>query len=53
MSADRIAELHEQASEHYLNGNYAGALQAWRDILALDPNNGPALDGAQLAAQFV
>jgi tetratricopeptide (TPR) repeat protein len=53
MSSDRIARLHEQASENYLNGDYAGALQAWRDVLALDPANEAALDGVRMAAQFV
>jgi tetratricopeptide (TPR) repeat protein len=53
MSSDRIAELHEQASEHYLNGDYGGALQAWRDVLALDPKNEQALDGVRMAAQYV
>jgi tetratricopeptide (TPR) repeat protein len=52
MSADRIAQLHEQASEHYLNGNYDGALQAWRDVLALDPGNEQAMDGVRMASQF-
>ena len=53
MSNDRIAELHEQASEHYLNGDYGGALQAWRDVLQLDPANEQARDGVKMAAQFV
>lgn len=53
MSSDRIAQLHEQASEHYLNGDYGGALQAWRDVLRLDPSNEQALDGVRMAAQFV
>jgi len=52
MSADRIAQLHEQASEHYLNANYEGALQAWRDVLALDPENEQAMDGVRMASQF-
>jgi tetratricopeptide (TPR) repeat protein len=52
MSADRIAQLHEQASEQYLNGNYDGALQAWRDVLALDPGNEQAMDGVRMASQF-
>jgi tetratricopeptide (TPR) repeat protein len=53
MSSDRIAELHEQASEHYLNGDFGGALQAWRDVLTLDPKNEQALDGVRMAAQYV
>lgn len=52
MSTERIAELHEQASERYLNGDYDGALQAWRDVLGLDPGNEQALDGLHMAAQF-
>ena len=52
MSSDRIAQLHEQASEFYLNGDYAGALQAWRDVLALDPGNEQAMDGVRMASQF-
>ena len=50
---DRIKQLHEQASEHYLNGDYHGALQAWRDVLDLDPSNEEALGGMRLAEQFV
>jgi len=50
---DRIKQLHEQASEHYLNGDYVGALQAWRDVLGLDPSNEQALGGMRLAEQFV
>jgi tetratricopeptide (TPR) repeat protein len=53
MSTERIKQLHEQASERYLNGDYQGALQAWRDVLGLDPANEQALDGTSLAAQFV
>ncbi len=53
MSTERIAELHEQASERYLNGDYDGALQAWRDVLGIDPGNEQARDGLHMAAQFV
>ncbi|HZN56130.1 MAG TPA: tetratricopeptide repeat protein [Candidatus Polarisedimenticolaceae bacterium] len=53
MSTDRIAQLHEQASEHYLNGDYDGALQAWRDILRLEPSHEQALEGLRMASQFV
>jgi len=50
---DRIKQLHEQASEHYLNGNYKDALQAWRDVLGLDPSDEQALGGLRMAQQFV
>jgi tetratricopeptide (TPR) repeat protein len=53
MSIDRIKQLHEQASERYLSGDFDGALQAWRDVLGLDPGNEQALGGVRLASQFV
>ena len=52
MNSDRIAQLHEQASERYLNGDYEGALQAWRDVLTMDPANEQAMDGVRMASQF-
>lgn len=52
MSADRISRLHEQASEHYLNGDYTAALASWQEVLALDPGNEEALEGAKMASQF-
>ena len=53
MSRDRIDRLHEQASELYLNGDYAGALEAWRDVLGLDPDNEEAQGGVRMASQFI
>ncbi len=53
MSTEQIKQLHEQASEKYLNGDYDGALQAWRDVLNLDPANEEAQDGVRMASQFV
>jgi tetratricopeptide (TPR) repeat protein len=53
MSTEQINRLHEQASERYLNGDYQGAIEAWRDILGLDAANEQALEGVQLASQFV
>jgi tetratricopeptide (TPR) repeat protein len=50
---DRIKQLHEQASELYLNGDYQGAIHAWNEILALDPANDEALGGVRMAEQFV
>ena len=49
MSAERIKQLHEYASECYLSGDYEGALQAWRDVLGLDPSDEQALGGLRLA----
>ena len=53
MSTDQINRLHEQASERYLNGDYQGALEAWRDVLGLDAANEQALEGVHLASQFI
>lgn len=53
MSTEQIKQLHEQASERYLSGDYQGAVEAWRDVLGLDPDNEQALGGMRLAAQFV
>ena len=35
-----------------LNGDYDGALQAWRDVLTMDPANEQAMDGVRMASQF-
>jgi tetratricopeptide (TPR) repeat protein len=53
MSTEQINRLHEKASERYLNGDYRGAIEAWRDVLGLDADNEQALEGVQLASQFV
>ncbi len=53
MSTERIKQLHEHASERYLSGDYEGALEAWRDVLGLDPADEQALGGLRLASQFV
>lgn len=53
MSTERINQLHEQASERYLNGDYAGAIEAWQDVLGIDPNNEEAQGGVRMASQFV
>jgi tetratricopeptide (TPR) repeat protein len=53
MSTEQINRLHEQASERYLNGDYQGAIEAWRGVLGLDAGNEQALEGVQLASQFV
>jgi tetratricopeptide (TPR) repeat protein len=53
MSTEQINRLHEKASERYLNGDYQGAIDAWRDVLGIDADNEQALEGVQLASQFV
>lgn len=49
MSSERIDELHQRASEHYLNGEYAQAIRAWRELLALEPQNEQALEGVRMS----
>jgi tetratricopeptide (TPR) repeat protein len=53
MSTERIKQLHDEASERYLRGDYQGALEAWRNVLGLDPADEQALGGLRLASQFV
>ena len=52
-NSERINQLHEQASECYLNGDYQGALQAWGEVLGLSPDDEQALGGVRMASQFV
>lgn len=41
-------DLHQEASEHYLQGRFAEALASWRQILATDPTDQRALEGVEL-----
>jgi len=41
-------DLHQEASEHYLQGRFAEALNAWRQILASDPTDERAVEGVEL-----
>ena len=53
MSTERIQQFHEQASTCYLNGDYSGALEAWRQVLGLNSKDEQALDGIRMASQFI
>jgi len=44
----QTASLHQQASEHYLQGEFAQALQVWRQLLELDPGDERAEEGMRL-----
>lgn len=50
MSTERADQLHQQASEHYLQGEYAEAIAAWRELLAFDPGNEQALEGVRMSS---
>ena len=39
MEQSQLDELYERASEHYLNGRFAEALQSWRQLLSLSPGD--------------
>jgi tetratricopeptide (TPR) repeat protein len=49
MSTERADQLHQQASEHYLQGEYAEAIAAWRQLLEFDPGNEQALEGVRMS----
>jgi len=50
---EKIKQLQEQASELYLNGDYGGAIRAWRGVLELDASDEQALAGVHMAEQFI
>lgn len=50
MDRERLEALQQKASEHYLRGEFAEALVAWKEVLALDPGDEQALEGVRLAA---
>lgn len=49
MENDRILNLHETASGHYLRGEYREAIDAWKALLSLDPSDSQAIEGVRLA----
>jgi hypothetical protein len=44
----QIDGLHQKASAHYLQGEFNQALEAWRELLALDPQDKRAIEGVKL-----
>ena len=50
MEQQQIEDLHQQASEHYLNGRFDDALQAWRHLLELNPGDDRAAEGMRLCS---
>jgi tetratricopeptide (TPR) repeat protein len=54
MAQDNQVEfLHQQASALYLQGEYDAALEAWRQLLSLDPHDERAREGARLCELLV
>ena len=45
---DQINKLHEQAASQYLQGEFDGAMQSWRELLTLDPADERAKEGVRL-----
>jgi tetratricopeptide (TPR) repeat protein len=52
MDRQQIAELHEKAAEHYLRGEFEDAFEAWKTVLAIDPGDEQALEGARLSSML-
>ena len=50
---NKVEFLHQQASALYLQGEYDAALEAWRQILNLDPHDERAREGARLCELLV
>lgn len=49
MDRQEIEALHQQASDHYVRGEYREALEVWKRVLALDPEDEKAREGARLS----
>jgi tetratricopeptide (TPR) repeat protein len=47
-----LEELHRQASGHYLKGEFAEAMAAWRQVLELEPDDERGREGIRLCEQL-
>jgi tetratricopeptide (TPR) repeat protein len=47
-----LEDLHRQASGHYLKGDFAAAVTAWRQVLDLKPDDERAREGIRLCEQL-
>jgi tetratricopeptide (TPR) repeat protein len=52
MLQKQLEELHRQASSHYLKGDFAAAMDAWRKVLEIDPDDERGRDGIRLCEQL-
>ncbi len=48
MDREQIEQLHQQASEAYLAGDFSEALKRWEQLAALDPQDERAAEGIRL-----
>lgn len=51
MSVD-LEDLHRRASSHYLKGEFVAAIEAWRQVLDLKPDDERAREGIRLCEQL-
>jgi tetratricopeptide (TPR) repeat protein len=51
MSVD-LEDLHREASGHYLKGEFVAAIEAWRQVLDLKPDDERAREGIRLCEQL-
>jgi tetratricopeptide (TPR) repeat protein len=49
MDRPDIGKLHQQATDHYLRGEYAEAIEAWNRVLAADPQDVAAIEGIRMS----
>ncbi len=50
MDPRQVASLHEKASEHYVRGEYAEAVAAWKQLLLVDPHDEKAQEGVRMSS---
>jgi len=49
----QIKSLHQRASSHYLRGEFRQALEVWKGVIELDPEDERALEGVRLCELLV
>ena len=49
----RIKSLHQEASSHYLRGEFGQALELWRSVIELNPEDERAKEGVRLCELLV
>jgi tetratricopeptide (TPR) repeat protein len=48
MRRERVEQLHREASDHYMSGEFAEALRRWEQLLEVDPADRQAQEGIRL-----
>lgn len=53
MDRAAIERLHEEASGHYLRGEYRASIEAWKRVVEADPTDAQALEGMRMSEMLL